>query len=475
MSKFRKYSEYKEVKNYIGSVPSEWKIDKLKVILQERNKKNKPIISKERLSLSIDKGVTLYAEKTTNLDRFKDDFSQYKIAYPKDLVLNSMNVIVGAAGVSKYFGCVSPAYYVLYSSDETKYLADYFYYFFKTSKMQKKLYSIGRGIMAIDRGNDRVNTCRLKVAKNDLKSLIFPIPSIKEQHKIVDFIKFKEKQINKLINKQKKLIELLEEKKKIIITEAVTKGLDKSVPMKDSGVDYIGHIPQNWEVGKVKQYYKIITGFTPDTTQIGYYDDINGQNWVTISDICGKYTPDSTNRKISEKFIKLKHPRQTPKGSLLYSFKLSVGHVTFAKENIYTNEAIASFLDSDKCCLPFLFYSSYLIVNNANENIYCAKILNQKLIKNAFIVFPPLNEQKFISGYLDKKCELIEKIINNKNALISKLKEYKNTLISNAVTGQIDVRDYEIPATINNIDLEEFENISEDDKETLNEVEYANN
>src|SRR5699024_9547347 len=158
-------------------------------------------------------------------------------------------------------------------------------YFFKTSKMQKKLYSIGRGIMAIDRGNDRVNTCRLKVSKNDLKNLIFPVPKINEQYQIVKFIKFKEKQINKLIKKKKKLIEILKEKKKIIITEAVTKGLDKSVPMKDSGIDYIGYVPEHWEVGKIKKYYKIITGFTPDTTQIGYYDDINGYNWMTISDL----------------------------------------------------------------------------------------------------------------------------------------------------------------------------------------------
>lgn len=159
----------------------------------------------------------------------------------------------------------------------------------------------------------------------------------------------------------------------------------------------------------------------------------------------------------------------------MYSFKLSVGQVAFAKENIYTNEAIASFLESDKCNLKFLFYSSLLIVNNANENIYSAKILNQNLIKNAFIVFPPLQEQKVISDYLDKRCELIEKIIDNKNSLIRKLEEYKKTLISFAVTGQIDVRDYEIPETDDNIDLEEIENISEDDTVIISEVEYANN
>lgn len=100
---------------WIGEIPEHWKVESFKSILLERNEKNDPVKSKERLSLSIDKGVTLYAEKTTNLDRFKDDFSQYKLAYEGDLVFNSMNMIVGAVGVSNYFGCISPVYYTYYT------------------------------------------------------------------------------------------------------------------------------------------------------------------------------------------------------------------------------------------------------------------------------------------------------------------------------------------------------------------------
>lgn len=465
MPKLKKYSKYKEFENYVGIIPEDWGSDKLKVILQERNKKNKPIISKERLSLSIDKGVTLYAEKTTNLDRFKEDFTQYKIAYPKDLVLNSMNVIVGAAGVSKYFGCVSPAYYVLHSSDETKYLADYYSYFFKTSKMQKKLYSIGRGIMAIDRGNDRVNTCRLKVAKNDLKNLIFPIPSIKEQHKIVDFIKFKENQINKLINKQKKLIKLLQEKRKNIISNVILKGLDRTAPMKDSGVEYIGKVPQHWEIKKVRQILK----------QISKKKIYNGGIYIGMENIeswSGKYNT-VLNANIE--------------GT---SNIFSKGQILFGKLRPYLAKCIIT--DCEGLCSSELLVLkpnkdqdvnfiqkvmlSKTFIDLVDASTYGAKMprANWNFIRNIECAIPDITEQREIIKYINKIDEFINKSIQNKKLLIEKLEEYKKNLISFAVTGQIDVRDYEFSET-DNIDLEEFENISEDDIEIISEVEYANN
>lgn len=463
MKKLKKYSKYKNLNNkYLPKIPEHWLFDKYKTVFIQRKQKNHAP-NALLLSLFTHIGVRPRSQMEEKGNKAVTVID-YSIVKKEDLIVNKLLAWMGAIAKSNYNGVTSPDYDV-YELINKDFNSTYFHYLCRSKYFIGECYRYGRGIMMM----------RHRTYPQQLKNIYIPIPPIDEQDKIVSFIEYKEKQINKLIKKQKKLIELLEEKKKIIITEAVTKGLDKSVPMKDSGIDYIGYVPEHWEVGKIKKYYKIITGFTPDTTQIGYYDDINGYNWMTISDLQGKYTPDNTNRKISEKFIKLKHPKQTPKGSLLYSFKLSVGQVAFAKENIYTNEAIASFLESDKCNLKFLFYSSLLIVNNANENIYSAKILNQTLIKNAFTVFPPLREQTIISDYLDKKCELIEKIINNKNSLIIKLEEYKKSLIALTVTGQIDVRDYEIPKIDDDIDLEEIENISEDDTEIISEVEYANN
>lgn len=205
---------------WIGEIPEDWKIKSFRHMFTERNEKNIPIKTEERLSLSIDKGVTLYAEKTTNLDRFKDDFSQYKLAHEGDFVLNSMNMIVGAVGVSKYFGCVSPAYYTYYNKEiDTAY---FYEYLFKTRVMNRVLYSLGKGIYAIERGDDRVNTCRLKVSKDDLKAMKLPCPTQEEQHEIVSYLNDKCSRIDKLITKKEQLIEELETYKKSLIYEYVT-------------------------------------------------------------------------------------------------------------------------------------------------------------------------------------------------------------------------------------------------------------
>lgn len=206
---------------WIGEIPEDWEIKFFRNIFIERNEKNIPIKTKERLSLSIDKGVTLYNEKTTNLDRFKEDFTQYKLAYENDFVLNSMNMIVGAVGVSKYFGCVSPVYYTYYSNEQPQ-IASFYEYIFKTKLLNRKLYSLGRGIYAIERGDNRVNTCRLKISKDDLKSLKLPYPPIREQMDIIEYLSDKCAEIDKLIEKKEQLISELETYKKSLIYEYVT-------------------------------------------------------------------------------------------------------------------------------------------------------------------------------------------------------------------------------------------------------------
>lgn len=206
---------------WIGMVPNEWTLLPFRRVLKERNEKNTPIKSTERLSLSIELGVTLYSEKTTNLDRFKDDFEQYKLAYKGDLVMNSMNMIVGATGVSEYFGCVSPVYYTFYDDSLEHVTAKYCEYIFRSKTMLRVLYSLGKGIYAIVRGDDRVNTCRLKVSKDDLKSLIVPVPSLNEQREIVHYLNAKCAEIDGLIAKKEQLAKELESYKKSLIYEVV--------------------------------------------------------------------------------------------------------------------------------------------------------------------------------------------------------------------------------------------------------------
>lgn len=207
---------------WLGKYPAHWQYLSFKNVLLERNEKNIPVKTEERLSLSIDKGVTLYAEKTTNLDRFKDDVSQYKLAHEGDLVLNSMNMIVGAVGVSEYFGCVSPAYYTYYDTEEDHITTKYCEYLLRCKTMRKVLYSLGKGIMSIDRGDDKINTCRLKVSRNDLRALKIPVPPVEEQRDIVKYLFHKEQIIDKTISDREYAIAKLQEYKKSLIYEVVT-------------------------------------------------------------------------------------------------------------------------------------------------------------------------------------------------------------------------------------------------------------
>lgn len=201
--------------------------------------------------------------------------------------------------------------------------------------------------------------------------------------------------------------------------------------MKDSGIEWIGEIPADWEVSTIKREYVFQTGWTPDTTHEEYF--IGENIWVNISDMKSKVIYDS-EKHISDEAVQLASMNISPKGSLLYAFKLSVGAVSFCGMDMYTNEAIATFLPG-KNNLRFLYYTApIVIIKNANENIYGAKLLNQKLIRNAKIVIPPLEVQKRIADYLDRKCSQIDAIIARQQEVIEKLKAYKLSVITEAVT-----------------------------------------
>lgn len=204
--------------------------------------------------------------------------------------------------------------------------------------------------------------------------------------------------------------------------------------MKDSGFPWIGVVPENWEVRKLKHYYKMQTGFTPDTKKQEFYDDEFGFDWVNISDLQDGATITETKKKISQLYVEQFNPDLIPQGSLMYSFKLSVGQTSYAGKPIYSNEAIASFLADDNVDLHYLRYSSIFIIENAQTNIYNAKILNQDLINNAYVPFPPLPEQQSISAYLDRQCSLIDSVIEKTKASIEEYKKLRQAVITQAVT-----------------------------------------
>ena len=256
-----------------------------------------------------------------------------------------------------------------------------------------------------------------------VKNNLVPHPPLHEQQAIANYLDEKVGKIDELIEEQNQAIENWKAYKQSLITETVTKGLNPNVEMKDSGIEWIGEIPKEWEVAKVKTKYKFHTGFTPNTKKERYYDD-DGYVWITIGDLSEKKYINKSSKKISQLGLENSKAIVSPRGSLLYSFKLSVGQVAIAAEDLYTNEAIATFSPQNNTCIDFLYYSSQIfIIENSNENIYGAKLLNQDLINNALIIYPPIHEQQVIADFLDKKCSKIDQTIEQKQTLIKQLEE----------------------------------------------------
>lgn len=204
---------------------------------------------------------------------------------------------------------------------------------------------------------------------------------------------------------------------------------------KDSGIEWIGEIPSHWDVNKLFRLFKINTGFTPSTSNSEFYE--NGHyDWINISDLESKYVSTSKT-KLTDKAIEGKEI--VPKGSLLYSFKLSVGKMAFADKDLFTNEAIFSIFPDDEINLNYYYYLlDRILIHNSNENIYGAKILNQELIKASKLIVPSKNEQTAIANYLDQKTTQLDDLIAKKERLIQLLEEGRTAIINQAVTKGLD-------------------------------------
>lgn len=200
---------------------------------------------------------------------------------------------------------------------------------------------------------------------------------------------------------------------------------------KDTNIEWYGEIPVNWDLWKLNHLFSVNTGFTPPTGNNEFYE--NGHhNWITIADMDGKFVSESKT-KLTDLAVEGKEI--VPKGSLLYSFKLSVGKTAFATEDVYTNEAIFSIYPSDNLNLSYFYYLlGNSLIHNANENIYGAKILNQELIKSSKLLVPPEDEQSSIASYLDFKVGQLDTLISKKIKLIGLLEEEGRILIHDTIT-----------------------------------------
>lgn len=279
--------------------------------------------------------------------------------------------------------------------------------------------------------------------KDKFNSLKIPLPTAEEQKEIVLYVDEKEKEISRLINQKHQLITLLEEKRQSIITEAVTKGLNPNVIKKDSGVEWIGEIPEDWKIKKLKLIsQRIGDGLhgTPLYDEDGLYYFVNGNN-LGNKNINLKV---DTNKVSQVEFEK--YGNHLKEGSILISLNGTIGKIS-----IYKNEKVMLSKSAGYINLKnikesdFIYYylQSQRIKNYFEQSFAGTTIKNLSLetLRNTSICMPSVEERKSIVNYLETELKKHDKLIDNVHSQIQKLKEYRQSLIYEAVTGKIDVRE----------------------------------
>lgn len=420
----------REMKNsgveWIGEIPAEWKIVKVKQAFFRKNEKaqqENPVV------LSLARSGVKVRDITANEGQIAESYYNYNPVSIGDLLLNPMDLYSGAnCSISKVEGVISPAYANLRSKEG--YFSNFYDYYFKVQYWMMVLFAHGKGVSFDNRWT---------LTNETLMNFPVVAPSLTEQHRIADFLDEKCAKIDAVIEKQKQVIEKLKEYKLSVITEAVTKGLDPTVPMKDSGVEWIGEIPENWEIKKLKYATTIMRGRfnhrprnDPD-----YYD---GQYpFVQTGDVARakKYITDYSQTlndlgySVSKEF---------PSGSIVMTIAANVADVAILNFNACFPDSVVGFVPKNVESM-YLYYVLKAMKQQLLRNAIISTQLNLniEIIKEEFIPVPSKEEQRIILERLDRKNEEIDLTIAKKQAIIEKLTEYKKSLIYEVVTGKKEV------------------------------------
>lgn len=413
---------------WIGAIPKEWNVSKIGYHLKWFSKKNET--DKEVLSVYRELGVVKKNERDDNHNRTPLDLTQYKYVRPGDLVINKMKAWQGSVGVSDFEGIVSPAYFV--------------YEF--TSKMINKKY-----LHHLLRGCYKDEMMRLsggiRVGQWDLSSYEFErmpiiVPPLHEQQRIADFLDTKCDILDRTIDAVSRQIEDLEKYKRALTTKTVTKGIcKKGEPeraMKDSGVEWIGEVPEEWSV----KPFKALAGMksSSEYTARDIVDEGEGAILLSPSNINDNKLNLSKRTYISQK----KYDKSTTKiqrGDLLFTKTASVGKCVIydSDEPAMPNPQLVV-LKNIKCLPKFLYYSmvSDVMQEPAKMYIYGSVIptISQLNLGRIKIPVPSPEEQQQIADYLDEKCKNIDNRVQKRKQQLEWLKEYKKSLIFDYVTGK---------------------------------------
>ena len=431
----------REMKNsgveWLGKIPNHWRIRRIKNLFELRNEKNYEALEDVNLiSLYTDKGVVQHSDLTETTGNKAVTADGYKIVKEDDIVVNIILCWMGAVGRSAYNGVTSPAYDVYKPLHDTN--SKYYHYLFRTSQFNGECYRYGRGIMLL----------RWRTYSTEFRAISVPLPPKDEQERIVEFLDKKLDDVDRLIGNVQTQIEKLKAYKQSLITEVVTKGLDSTVPMKNSGVEWIGEIPEKWSVVPLKSKFSFGKGLPitkDDLVEEGIpvisYGQIHAK-WNT-----GVTTHENLLRYVNESYLESNSSALVKKGDLIMADTsedrdgcgncayIDIDETVFAGYHTIILNALNS--ENNK-------YFAYLFLTDNWRSQIRKAVSGVKLfsisrrILGCVSVLVPNNAENIVN-YLDAKCAYIDRLIAIKQAKIEKLEQYKRSLIYEYVTGKKEV------------------------------------
>jgi len=427
---FPRYPAYKPSGvEWLGEVPEHWEVKPVFAVARERNEDNKGMKEDNLLSLSY--GSIVNKDINTSDGLLPESFETYQIVSPGDIVLrltdlqNDKRSLRSALATQR--GIITSAYLALQPKDiESRYLS----YLLRAYDASKVFYSMGGGL-------------RQSMKFADVKRMPLVLPGKIEQTGISAFLDRETAKVDALIAEQQRLIELLQEKRQAVISHAVTKGLNPDAPMKDSGVEWLGEVPEHWEVKRLKDIAEVIDcrNKTPEYFEAGDYLVVRTSNikrqTLALDDAL------YTDRRNFEIWTQRGIPQP---GSILFTREAPTGEVCLVPEGVplCMGQRMMNFVCHVDSFTGFLmiYLQSDCLTRYIESTSHGSTVSHLRVsqVENIPVVVPAQAEVQVISSHIDKLSSGFNALINEATHSISLIQERRSALISAAVTGQIDVR-----------------------------------
>ena len=427
--------------DWLGEVPTHWEVRRNGRLFSQRNETGYPDLLILEVSLRTGVRVRDFANSTRK--QVMSERGKYKRAAKGDIAYNMMRMWQGAVGVAPEHGLISPAYVVARPLPGSN--PSYFERLFKTPAYMQEIDNYSRGIVK-DRN---------RLYWEDFKRIPTCYPPPEEQAAIVRYLDHVDRRVRLLLRAKRKLIALLTEQKQVIIHRAVTRGIDPDVPLKDSGVEWLGEVPAHWEVRKLRQCGSIAGGMTPSMEVRRYW---NGDvPWITPKDMKNMAISDSsvrvTKSAVEETSLRMIDARAVllvVRGMILarkVPIAWTMNPVTINQDM----KAIRTSQGVDSRYLAMMLGSAQgAFVPLIDEAGHGTKRLPTERWRNLAVGVPPLSEQTTIVDYVDRTTADIDTAITSATGEIDLLTEYRTRLTADVVTGKFDVR--EVAAALPEVD-----------------------